>query len=224
MIRRPPRSTRTDTLFPYTTLFRSDTVDSHAKTVIEGTTTDDILSHVGSVDSAVLRGGEGNDELRAGAGGDDLFGEAGNDLLTGGVLDDWLFGGTGDDVLDAGGGSGNLLSGDEGNDQLVGRAGSDWLHGGSGNDRLTAGADNDFLEGGTGNDRIDGGEGSDTVIYRAGQGTDLVADTGTAGDVDTLAFWRDIVTDDITVVARRTEDRRVGQEGVSECDTRGVTN
>src|SRR3546814_14511377 len=26
MIRRPPRSTRTDTLFPYTTLFRSDYV------------------------------------------------------------------------------------------------------------------------------------------------------------------------------------------------------
>src|SRR3546814_2419503 len=32
MIRRPPRSTRTDTLFPYTTLFRSDrraAVDQH---------------------------------------------------------------------------------------------------------------------------------------------------------------------------------------------------
>src|SRR3546814_18786930 len=28
MIRRPPRSTRTDTLFPYTTLFRSQTWDS----------------------------------------------------------------------------------------------------------------------------------------------------------------------------------------------------
>src|SRR3546814_9264453 len=27
MIRRPPRSTRTDTLFPYTTLFRSDMLD-----------------------------------------------------------------------------------------------------------------------------------------------------------------------------------------------------
>src|SRR3546814_3332743 len=26
MIRRPPRSTRTDTLFPYTTLFRSETL------------------------------------------------------------------------------------------------------------------------------------------------------------------------------------------------------
>src|SRR3546814_2888368 len=29
MIRRPPRSTRTDTLFPYTTLFRSAVVDVH---------------------------------------------------------------------------------------------------------------------------------------------------------------------------------------------------
>src|SRR3546814_16445038 len=30
MIRRQPRSTRTDTLFPYTTLFRSDLVLGHA--------------------------------------------------------------------------------------------------------------------------------------------------------------------------------------------------
>src|SRR3546814_5614151 len=30
MIRRPPRSTRTDTLFPYTTLFRSPTVATPA--------------------------------------------------------------------------------------------------------------------------------------------------------------------------------------------------
>src|SRR3546814_2022037 len=29
MIRRPPRSTRTDTLFPYTTLFRSSGLSSH---------------------------------------------------------------------------------------------------------------------------------------------------------------------------------------------------
>src|SRR3546814_13218676 len=33
MIRRPPRSTRTDTLFPYTTLFRSErsAIDSHRR-------------------------------------------------------------------------------------------------------------------------------------------------------------------------------------------------
>src|SRR3546814_1756750 len=31
MIRRPPRSTRTDTLFPYTTLFRSHVVGDHER-------------------------------------------------------------------------------------------------------------------------------------------------------------------------------------------------
>src|SRR3546814_20050353 len=31
MIRRPPRSTRTDTLFPYTTLFRSHADEQHGK-------------------------------------------------------------------------------------------------------------------------------------------------------------------------------------------------
>src|SRR3546814_9589048 len=31
MIRRPPRSTRTDTLFPYTTLFRSQRVDEPSR-------------------------------------------------------------------------------------------------------------------------------------------------------------------------------------------------
>src|SRR3546814_2181805 len=31
MIRRPPRSTRTDTLFPYTTLFRSKGADAYGK-------------------------------------------------------------------------------------------------------------------------------------------------------------------------------------------------
>src|SRR3546814_3251445 len=34
MIRRPPRSTRTDTLFPYTTLFRSIVGDPHGILVI----------------------------------------------------------------------------------------------------------------------------------------------------------------------------------------------
>src|SRR3546814_19421596 len=33
MIRRPPRSTRTDTLFPYTTLFRSEAVAAHSRPV-----------------------------------------------------------------------------------------------------------------------------------------------------------------------------------------------
>src|SRR3546814_15131389 len=36
MIRRPPRSTRTDTLFPYTTLFRSvDVIDAKGNQVLQ---------------------------------------------------------------------------------------------------------------------------------------------------------------------------------------------
>src|SRR3546814_6133375 len=35
MIRRPPRSTRTDTLFPYTTLFRSHASDRDVKNLFE---------------------------------------------------------------------------------------------------------------------------------------------------------------------------------------------
>src|SRR3546814_19903419 len=35
MIRRPPRATRTDTLFPYTTLFRSDADVAHAAAAAE---------------------------------------------------------------------------------------------------------------------------------------------------------------------------------------------
>src|SRR3546814_8698081 len=52
MIRRPPRSTRTDTLFPYTTLFRSLGVDR-----------DDVKVRVGHLqagdDQADAGGGEG---------------------------------------------------------------------------------------------------------------------------------------------------------------------
>src|SRR3546814_13695034 len=36
MIRRPPRSTRTDTLFPYTTLFRSSSDDDEEKSNEDG--------------------------------------------------------------------------------------------------------------------------------------------------------------------------------------------
>src|SRR3546814_18429784 len=36
MIRRPPRSTRTDTLFPYTTLFRSSELEVRGQTILGG--------------------------------------------------------------------------------------------------------------------------------------------------------------------------------------------
>src|SRR3546814_7909273 len=39
MIRRPPRSTRTDTLFPYTTLFRSASISPHTATTLPSAST-----------------------------------------------------------------------------------------------------------------------------------------------------------------------------------------
>src|SRR3546814_7138132 len=80
MIRRPPRSTRTDTLFPYTTLFRSATpmdymlVDKPALTLV-GFKTRVPLVHEGpnsaiedftrSVDKVALRSEEHTSELQS---------------------------------------------------------------------------------------------------------------------------------------------------------------
>src|SRR3546814_12082174 len=47
MIRRPPRSTRTDTLFPYTTLFRSD--DGGGRVDPAGWVVEPLLQQVGGV-------------------------------------------------------------------------------------------------------------------------------------------------------------------------------
>src|SRR3546814_291129 len=44
MIRRPPRSTRTDTLFPYTTLFRSEDVGQHDALIAGDRHTADLLA------------------------------------------------------------------------------------------------------------------------------------------------------------------------------------
>src|SRR3546814_153449 len=53
MIRRPPRSTRTDTLFPYTTLFRSLAAQRDQKTP-QG----DVIGHAGKADGAEVDGVE----------------------------------------------------------------------------------------------------------------------------------------------------------------------
>src|SRR3546814_9273897 len=58
MIRRPPRSTRTDTLFPYTTLFRSDVAaHDHVAVRIRGAALDrEHADHFGWFGNALLAG------------------------------------------------------------------------------------------------------------------------------------------------------------------------
>src|SRR3546814_19274942 len=71
MIRRPPRSTRTDTLFPYTTLFRSYTV----------TALDSNVPNVGTVD-VCFKGGGGTNSCAGGGGGGVSLGDSGSGSLT----------------------------------------------------------------------------------------------------------------------------------------------
>src|SRR3546814_12859305 len=87
MIRRPPRSTRTDTLFPYTTLFRSpqvilvsgigcspkNSVSDHAEANV---VTFGVLAG-GAADGGLAGAfGDGEAVARAGEGGEEVFGHA----------------------------------------------------------------------------------------------------------------------------------------------------
>src|SRR3546814_665316 len=60
MIRRPPRSTSTDTLFPYTTLFRSDRTGAVGAEQVAQDAADNgigrVLAHLGQVDVGGLDG------------------------------------------------------------------------------------------------------------------------------------------------------------------------
>src|SRR3546814_4635407 len=103
MIRRPPRSTRTDTLFPYTTLFRSvDEVRASIDFVL-GSNVEDLRLMDGAVSGAandlanVIRGNDAHNVLKA-MGWDGLvYGGAGNDAIDGGTAHDRLYGEIGKD-------------------------------------------------------------------------------------------------------------------------------
>src|SRR3546814_10363781 len=70
MIRRPPRATRTDTLFPYTTLFRSGDVVAASvqsvKSTVSGNTTTDVYSS-GDVTAAVADVASADGKTKGGA-------------------------------------------------------------------------------------------------------------------------------------------------------------
>src|SRR3546814_10003838 len=66
MIRRPPRSTRTDTLFPYTTLFRSYVVDFLPKVKLEVVVDDNMAERVVEAIAAAAQTGRiGDGKIRS---------------------------------------------------------------------------------------------------------------------------------------------------------------
>jgi Ca2+-binding RTX toxin-like protein len=133
----------------------------------------------GTLPSANMFGGAGNDTITGGSGNDQLFGEAGNDTLLGKGGNDLLFGG-------------------DGNDVLTGGAGDDQVFGQSGDDRL-------IWNPGDGTDLNEGGDGSDTVEVNAGNGAEVftVAANGSRVRFDRTApapFTLDIGTSENLVL------------------------
>src|SRR3546814_20724640 len=98
MIRRPPRSTRTDTLFPYTTLFRS-TANAGDDTIVAGTgddliSGDAMTSHEDGLNATANNTATSNGDGHASAGSDEIWGtiggeyggDYGNDTIAGDAL------------------------------------------------------------------------------------------------------------------------------------------
>jgi Ca2+-binding RTX toxin-like protein len=84
--------------------------------------------------------------------------------------------------------------------------GQDVWQGGSGGDVITATAanetvtglgGNDTLDGGAGNDTLIGGTGTDVYLFSAGGGSDVVDNTGRAGDGDRIQFASGIAIDQL---------------------------
>lgn len=122
----------------------------------------------------VRQGTSGDDVVLGTLGADNIEGLAGNDSILGSEGHDWLKGGEGDDTL-AGEEGVDTLSGDAGSDELRGDLGDDLLFGGDGDDYLEGGAGDDILSGDAGNDFIDGDDGINTVVFRRGDGADVLA-------------------------------------------------
>lgn len=66
----------------------------------------------------------------------------------------------------------------------------------------------DTLDGGKGNDGVEGGVGSDLYVYRKGDGNDVLYDSGSASDVDTLQLIG-LNPDDVTVSRVSTTTRDI---------------
>lgn len=168
---------------------------------IQGTSGADLINLAGA---AKVEAGDGNDTVIGSSGADLIDGGAGADSLVGGAGNDTY---TVDSVLDviseaAGGGRDTVkasvsfvLSANVEDLSLTGSAAS-----GTGNalDNLLTGDDignvlsgetgNDTLCGAKGDDTLVGGAGSDRYVYALGDGRDVIIDTGTATETNTLGL------------------------------------
>lgn len=80
--------------------------------------------------------------------------------------------------------------------------------GGNGNDTILASSGNDSISGAQGNDILQGGDGSDTYVFNLGDGQDLVNDSGSLSDTDTIILSGGYSTEN-TAVAMDGNDLQI---------------
>ena len=169
-----------------------------------------------------LRGGAGNDLLIGGAAEDTLLGAAGDDTLQAGINADFSNGGAGNDTVDFSDIPVSVFVDLEGLDSsfgdpskevfyevpgvatifedlvsienVTGSNSADEIRGDAGDNILKGLGGNDELEGRAGEDQVFGGSGNDTLVWRHGDGADLL-DGGT-DDNTAAAAAVDIATGD----------------------------
>ncbi|WP_439598470.1 calcium-binding protein [Falsiroseomonas sp.] len=129
-------------------------------------------------------GGTAGQQIQGTSNNDSLTGGAGADLIESYNARDRVDGQGGDDVILTGDGNDDARGG-AGHDVIYGGSGQDLLFGNAGSDELNGERDDDKLVGGTGADVISGGHGYDLVLWRPGDGDDLI-DGG--ADEDTLCL------------------------------------
>ena len=183
---------------------------------------DDADELTGGSGNDLLRGGAGNDLLIGGSGEDRLFGGSGDDTLQAGINTDFSHGGDGNDTADFSDIPVSVIVDLEGLDpgigdpskevfyevpgvatifedlvsieNVTGSNSDDEILGDGGDNILKGNGGDDHLEGRAGNDQIFGGSGNDTMIWRDGDGADLL--DGGVDDNTAAASAADIATGD----------------------------
>jgi Ca2+-binding RTX toxin-like protein len=163
---------------------------------------DGAVTGVGNSDNNTITGNAADNRLDGAGGSDRLIGGAGNDTYVVNNLNDTLVekSGEGLDTVESsisytlGANLENLIllpgfdnlngGGNEGNNSITGNEGNNVITGEGGDDVLDGGTGNDYLDGGAGTDRLTGGTGNDTYVIDSN--TDIINETGGAGDIDTV--------------------------------------
>lgn len=182
---------------------------------------------VGSAADDIIVATAATNNIDAGAGNDTITGGTGDDTLDGGTGTDTLGGETGNDtyVVDNAGdtvteldlaGTDTVLSSIDyvlpahvenltltgAALSATGNAAANTLIGNDSDNTLDAGSGNDTLYGGAGNDILVGGDGDDGYVYLTGDGDDVIIDTGTQSDNDTLILLGSTGPGDLSFVRR----------------------